>query len=171
MAVSAGMASEAVLRRLQRIGQGSITAEQGLLALSILMRGTGAAAAATALPQLAVNAFVWDTYLKNSSPAFFAEMAPELAPSQPDATSTEVRAGVVGNRKLAVAAAATVDPAAVREQVQREVAAAIQQVVGSTVGADEPLMSAGLDSLGSVEFANLLSHKLGLQASVQLVRV
>ena len=164
------MASDAVLRRLQRIGQGSITADQGLLALSAVLRGTGAAAAATALPQLAVNAFVWDTYLKNSSPAFFAEMAPELAPAQPDGISTEARAGAASSRKLAAAtAAAAVDPAAVREQVQQEVAAAIQQVVGGAVGADEPLMSAGLDSLGSVEFANLLSHKLGLQASVQLM--
>lgn len=39
------------------------------------------------------------------------------------------------------------------------------QVVGSAVGDDEPLMSAGLDSLGSVEFANVLSQKLGMQAS------
>ena len=33
------------------------------------------------------------------------------------------------------------------------------------MGDDEPLMSAGLDSLGSVEFANVLSQKLGMQAS------
>lgn len=39
------------------------------------------------------------------------------------------------------------------------------QVVGSAVGDDKPLMSAGLDSLGSVEFANVLSQKLGMQAS------
>lgn len=31
------------------------------------------------------------------------------------------------------------------------------------MGDDEPLMSAGLDSLGSVEFANVLSQKLGMQ--------
>lgn len=37
------------------------------------------------------------------------------------------------------------------------------QVVGSAVGDDEPLMSAGLDSLASVEFANVLGQKLGLQ--------
>lgn len=47
------------------------------------------------------------------------------------------------------------------------------QVVGSAVADDEPLMSAGLDSLGSVEFANVLGQKLGLQASclLQLHRV
>lgn len=43
------------------------------------------------------------------------------------------------------------------------------QVVGASVGDDEPLMSAGLDSLGSVEFANVLSQKLGLQVPSTLV--
>lgn len=43
------------------------------------------------------------------------------------------------------------------------------QVVGSAVGDDEPLMSAGLDSLGSVEFANVLSQKLGMQMPGTLV--
>lgn len=43
------------------------------------------------------------------------------------------------------------------------------QVVGSSIGDDEPLMSAGLDSLGSVEFSNVLSQKLGMQMSGTLV--
>ena len=43
------------------------------------------------------------------------------------------------------------------------------QVVGAAIGDDEPLMSAGLDSLGSVEFVNVLSQKLGLQMSSTLV--
>jgi acyl carrier protein len=43
------------------------------------------------------------------------------------------------------------------------------QVLGASIGDDEPLMSAGLDSLGSVEFANVLSQKLGLQVPSTLV--
>ncbi len=43
------------------------------------------------------------------------------------------------------------------------------QVVGSSIGDDEPLMSAGLDSLGSVEFANVLAQKLGMQMPGTLV--
>lgn len=221
------MASEAVLRRLQRIGQGSIAAEHGLLALAAVLRGGAAAAAAQQLPQLAVNAFLWDTYLKASQPAFFAEVAPELAPAQQGAAGKRAGAAAAAGGARKPAAAAT-DPAAVREQVKREVAAAIlqvrasevvcwagrcraaravvpaalfsrgrlparphllspsalnpitasvtcptppippHQVVGSAVGEDEPLMSAGLDSLGSVEFANVLGQKLGLQVGGRL---
>lgn len=114
------MASETVLRRLLRIGQGSITAEQGLVALSAVLRGSAASGVAPTLPQVAVNAFVWDTYLKSSQPAFFAEMAPELATSSGPAVAARLG--------RPAAAAPAVDPAAIREQVKREVAAAILQV-------------------------------------------
>ena len=120
------MASEAVLRRLTRIGQGSITADQGLLALAATLRGAAATAAAPALPQLAANAFIWDTYLKSSQPAFFAEMAPEaLAAEAAQPTAAGKKAAAA---RGAAAPAAAADPAVVREQVKREVAAAILQV-------------------------------------------
>lgn len=120
------MASEAVLRRLQRIGQGSISADQGLLALAAVLRGAAATAAAPALPQLAVNAFLWDTYLRSSQPAFFAELAPErLAPAQQQAQQHGAAVSTPGARP-----AAALDPAAVREQVKSQVAAAIVQASG-----------------------------------------
>ena len=123
------MASEAVLRRLQRIGQGSISADQGLLSLAAVLRGGSAAGAVPALPLLAVNAFLWDTYLKSSQPAFFAEMAPELVPAQLAGAGARTAAAGAG-RPAAAGQAAAADPAAVREQVKREVAAAILQVGG-----------------------------------------
>ena len=46
---------------------------------------------------------------------------------------------------------------------------AVTQVVGSDVDTDEPLMSAGLDSLGSVEFANVLAQKFSMQMPATLV--
>lgn len=120
------MASEAVLRRLIRIGQGSISADQGLLALAATLRGAAATAAAPALPQLAVNAFIWDIYLKSSQPAFFAEVAPEaLAAAAAQPTTAGKKAAAA---RGATAPAAAADPAAVREQVKCEVAAAILQV-------------------------------------------
>lgn len=70
---SSGMASEVVLRRLDRIGQGCITAQQGLLSLAALLRTSGAAAGAAALPQLAVNGFLWGRYLSKGVPPFFEE--------------------------------------------------------------------------------------------------
>lgn len=71
---SSGMASEAVLKRLHRIGQGVITAEQGLLALGTVLKSTKATAMPS-MPQLAVNDFAWQTYLKNGVPDFFTEFA------------------------------------------------------------------------------------------------
>ena len=46
-----------------------------LLALVAVLRGA-AAGTAPALPQLAVNDFIWSTYLKDKAPEFFVEFAP-----------------------------------------------------------------------------------------------
>lgn len=126
MRLRAGMASEMVLRRLHRIGQGSISADQGLLSLAVILRGPAATAGAPALPQLAVNAFIWGTYLKSSQPAFFEAMAPEQASLLQG--SKKVVAAPSDIKRSVAAVASAADPAAVREQVKREVAAAIVQV-------------------------------------------
>ena len=128
------MASEAVLRRLNRIGQGSITADQGLLALAASLRGAAATAGTPALPQLAVNAFIWDTYLKSSQPAFFAEMAPEAPAAAAGLPAAVGKKAAAAAGRGAAAPAAAADPAVVREQVKREVAAAILQVSGWVAG-------------------------------------
>lgn len=41
--------------------------------------------------------------------------------------------------------------------IQREVEGALLEVLGSSLPPDEPLISAGLDSLGAVEYVNLVS--------------
>ena len=156
------MASEAVLQRLVRIGQGLISADQGLLSLALILRTATARSAAAALPQLAVNGFLWDTYLKAAAPPFFAEFASQAAEAQGRLPAPSAAAA-------AKKAAPATDPAAIKEHVHTEVKAAILQVLGSSIGEDDPLMSAGLDSLGSVEFANLLGQKLGLQMPGTLV--
>lgn len=156
---SSGMASEAVLKRLTRIGQGLISAEQGLAALGAALRAVpaGGRFAASLLPQLVVNGFLWGTYLKNSQSPFFTEHATkaEQLENGADASvgggrakggSTKRAAGAVSSAATTVAA---LDPAALRVQVHSEVAGAIMQVLGAAIGDDEPLMSAGLDSLGS----------------------
>lgn len=61
------------------------------------------------------------------------------------------------------------DPSAIKEQVHAQVSAAIVQVLGSSIPDNEPLMSAGLDSLGSVEFVNVLTQKLGISLPGTLV--
>jgi acyl carrier protein len=54
---------------------------------------------------------------------------------------------------------------AVKSIVQR----AVQEVLGSTVGDDQPLMAAGLDSLGTVELRNALESRLGLRLPPTLI--
>lgn len=118
------MASDAVLRRLARIGQGSITAGQGLLALGALLRGAAAATASPPLPQVAVNAFIWETYLEEEHFSFFAEFAPPKSPVKRG--SRGAQAGLARQE----GGAAAVDATAIREQVHREVAATIEQARG-----------------------------------------
>lgn len=43
------------------------------------------------------------------------------------------------------------------------------EVLGSSLAPDEPLMSGGLDSLGAVEYVNLVSRRLGVVLPSTLV--
>jgi len=54
-------------------------------------------------------------------------------------------------------------------QVRAEVSAVAKGILGAEVDVSAPLMSAGLDSLSSVEFRNSLESKLGLQLPSTLV--
>ena len=170
---SSGMASEAVLRRLIRIGQGMISAEQGLLSLHAILKSTAATARPALTAQVAVNDFLWKTYLKENSHPFFAEF--EVAEKDAELSmsgATKQSAAALSSKATTTTkstTAASTDPATVRQQVHSEVKAAIVQVLGSSIGDDEPLMSAGLDSLGSVEFSNVLSQKLSVAMPGTLV--
>jgi acyl transferase domain-containing protein/NADPH:quinone reductase-like Zn-dependent oxidoreductase/acyl carrier protein len=50
--------------------------------------------------------------------------------------------------------------------LQSQVSAVAASVLGSDVGPDEPLMDAGMDSLGSVEFKNAVTAQLGFELPV-----
>eukprot|EP00889_Picochlorum_renovo_P006745 jgi/Picre1/33775/NNA_001254.t1 len=153
---SSGMASESVLKRLNRIGQGLITAEQGLSA----MRSILSLSMNHPRPVLTVNGFDWKTYLKNFE-------HPVFSPSFMTRVSTQEVKGTKSS-------GARLSSAKKKEKMSIEVVYAsvhdaVIQVVGSDVDTDEPLMSAGLDSLGSVEFANVLAQKFSLQMPATLV--
>ena len=54
-------------------------------------------------------------------------------------------------------------------QVLEALADVAEQVMGRAVGADEPLMAAGLDSLGAVELKNATAIRFGVALPATLV--
>ena len=49
------------------------------------------------------------------------------------------------------------------QQVQGQVQQVVQSMLGASIGADQPLMEAGLDSLGAVELRNLISRQFSTE--------
>ena len=83
--------------------------------------------------------------------------------NQTSVTTRRRRPKVKASRATAGTTAAS--EAAVLAQVQEAVAA----ILGKEVSANEPLMSAGLDSLSAVEFKNDLEGKFGVELPGTLV--
>ena len=137
-ACHAGMASPAVLARLERIGQGAITPQQGLTVLGASLANP------TPNPVLAANPFSWPTFLqhlpggsRNGVPAHFREFEAAMempqdmvdmgmpAAAQREGTSNQ---GTAGRKTV--------------EDLVKLVSAAVRDVAGD-IGLEEPLMSAG----------------------------
>jgi len=163
----AGMASDAVLARLKRLGQGFLQPSAGLAAMQAVLHNMATASPSTAV--IAVNPFDWPTYTAAMTPIphFFTQLA------TPVDTSATAVAYVSGQSDAAASMAGGVAtaraPALSHEAVSAQVQTALQSIIGESVGLEEPLMSAGLDSLGSVEFANVLSRRFGMQMPGTLV--
>ncbi len=164
----AGMATDAVLARLKRLGQGFLQPSAGLAAMQAVLHSMATASSSTAV--IAVNPFDWPTYTAAMTPIphFFTQLA---APADTSATAV---ASVGGQSNALVASlaggvATARAPALSHEAVSAQVQTALQSIIGESVGLEEPLMSAGLDSLGSVEFANVLSRRFGMQMPGTLV--
>ena len=140
-----GMASQAVLARLERIGQGSITPQQGLAALGAIL------AAPAPNPILAANPFSWATFLQHlpggsnaaAIPTQFQEFASQVDASRTDA---DAQGSAVGEMPAGHQAGRQSSPAGQtrksKEELLQLVSAAVRDVAGD-IGIDEPLMSAG----------------------------
>lgn len=85
---NAGMASAAVQARLKRIGQGVLEPAQGLTALRAILK---LQSTIDAVSQVAVNPFIWDSYIPQlplSRQQFFADFAIDVANAEQLQAST-----------------------------------------------------------------------------------
>jgi acyl carrier protein len=154
----AGMAANdaSTAARVERTGMALLLPESGLAALE--------AALSISKPVLAAVPFVWDKFMQRfaggAPPYLLSEFAGAAQPS------AAARGGLsAAKRGAAGPGAAAEHRAAVRLQAEE----AVQAILGASVSPDEPLMAAGLDSLGAVELKNSLEVRLGVQLPGTLV--
>ena len=149
------MAASAGLERLERLGFGAIPPAQGAAVLGEMLRALGAA---TAQPQLLASVFFWDR-LKTKGAVF-----EELKGAAPEAAAPKApTAGALA----AAAAASSVELSA--EAIRTEVLAAAASVLGIAVNADDPLIAAGLDSLGEYRCAVCLGCTAAAAHSLRML--
>jgi acyl carrier protein len=165
--MAAGDASTA--SRVERTGMALLMPSQGVA----ILEGMLVTSSTTAPAQLAATPFVWAKFLPRFGPAVPALFAEFTSAAEGESSMGAAASGgrAVGKRrgsgapKPSSGLSAADRKAAVLGQVQE----AVKSIVGGAVSPDEPLMAAGLDSLGAVELKNSLEGRLGMQLPGTLV--
>ena len=161
----AGMAAQdrSTALRVQRMGMAMIAPADGLAALRHL------ASAERAPPVVAGVPFLWDRLAAQQQQQGAAE--PMLLAAM-IASSTGTRSGssvVSAPAAAAPAPAAAAAAGASQAAVLAGVLEVLRGILGADISVDEPLMAAGLDSLGAVELRNGLEAHFGTRLSGTLV--
>eukprot|EP00983_Pelagomonas_calceolata_P109227 1159537-Pelagomonas_calceolata.AAC.6 len=140
-----------------------IQPQQGLQALGGALTTAGAGSS----PVLAAVPFIWHTFIARASktaapsasapttaaPSFFVEFEQEAQQTPLQAPPQQQQQQQLPRPASTQASRSRNTDIADMSAIVREVT---QGVLGSNVGPEEPLMSAGLDSLGAVELRNSL---------------
>lgn len=152
--------------RAARLGLALLTPEQALSALALAVRSVQQEAAAVPAVLAAVP-ITWEPFLRHL-PQPISSFFSDFFATGPDAAAAgaaappEAAALQLQHTAAAAATAASVDAAATEQQVSEAVGDAVSSILGAEVGPDEPLMAAGLDSLGAVELRNMLQESLAV---------
>ena len=160
------------IKRAERVGLGVVTPEVGLGVVGAFMDSVMKGGSLTRALQVGVaSPFVWSTWMSQLvDPGFFSEYA-ESVPAARD----PVCRGAPRCKKCARAVKKRVSKSAVGvskdnlEALRSRVMETVSAVLGHAVAQDEPLMDAGLDSLGAVELRNSLAKSAGMELPGTLV--
>ena len=144
-----------VLARMERLGIGVLSPADGLRALRALMLPQHASVGRSVV---LVNSFDWHRFLGRSGAGarrahtgFFAEFRDLAEAKETQLVSSSSSSVDNVSHSAAAAAAAVVSAASVAAAaaaLEGEIAAAVQGVIGRSVDRNEPLVDAGVDSLG-----------------------
>jgi acyl carrier protein len=150
--------------RVERMGMSLIKPEAGLAALeSALLLTSSRFTGSPAVSTVAAIPLNWPTFLARQGAAntagFFAEFAAAAGSRADKQRSSRSSSGAIQ--------AGAGRPAA--EALQQQVSQAVSGILGHAVAADEPLVAAGLDSLGSVELRTSLQASLRVELPATLV--
>ena len=154
-----GMAAAAGLDRMKRLGFGAIKPDRGVEALGYLILGQ--AQNNLQISSIIGSVFFWDRINRSE------RMFKELIPSQDKEGQAEIRRGMAAYQIFQSKHGASKLKAA--DAIAEQISLSVQHIVGSSVGLHDPLVAAGLDSLGAVELRNDLSKRLGYSLPGTLV--
>ena len=151
--VGAGMAAQdrSTALRVQRMGMAMVDPSKGLAALARLVKSDVAPPLIAAVPFL---------------PELLAAQQQQLQRGKAGSAASTLLSEIAGSAIAAAAPTAALPPS---EAVLPAVLAVLRSIVGTDVSIGEPLLAAGLDSLGAVELKNSLESRLAVQLPSTLV--
>ena len=145
--------------RLERVGMPALSGEEGLSVLrSILYERYSDLGRHGSLAVVSAVPFVWDRFLSGAGDVKVFDNFRSISSAAP----------AVGD-SLRGPSQQSVQVRLEKDAIILAVGALAASVVGREISTEEPLMEAGLDSLGTVEFNNALQQRFGIDLPATLI--